>query len=372
MQTNVRYLGLDVHKDSIVIAVSDRPGDAAVLATIPHDHHALLKRLRALQAGGSLEVCYEAGPTGFGLQRFLTEQQIACCVVAPSLIPVRTGTRIKTDRRDACTLARFLRSGELTAVHVPDAQTEAIRDLERTREDARIAERTARQHLLKFLLRHDRKFTGGKSHWTQTHWRWIRSQTFEQPALNAVLEDYIHTATQASERVRRLTALIAEHVQIWILKPLVENLQAFLGAQLITATAVTAEVAHFARFRTARAFMGYTGLVPSEYSSGGSRKQGTITKTGNRHLRRLLIEAAWHYYSARPGVSAALQKRRHPVPPEIVAIAEKARLRLAGKARRMRASGKRPNKIVTALARELAGFLWAAAVATTSSRTLTA
>lgn len=236
--------------------------------------------------------------------------------------------------------------------------------MERAREDARLAERRARQQLLKFLLRHDRKFTEGKSHWTQLHWRWIRRQQFDQPALNAVLEDDITAATQATERVQRLTAQIAEHVETWVLAPLVKTFMAFLGVQLVTATAVSAEVANFARFKTAGSFMAYTGLVPSEYSSGKSRRLGGITKTGNRHLRRLLIEAAWHYYKAYPGVSAAVKRRREGLPPEIINIAEKARLRLRKKALRMRSTSKPPNKIVTALARELAEFLWAAAKAT--------
>ena len=227
--------------------------------------------------------------------------------------------------------------------------------------------------MLKFLLRHERRFTTGKCHWTGIHWKWIRQQRFELPALQAVLEDYVQAAQQATERVQRLTTEIAEHVQDWALAPLVTNLMAFLGIKLVTATGISAEIGNFARFEKAGQFMAFTGLVPSEHSSGGSRRQGGITSLGrmpsrhdrgNRHVRRLLIEAAWHYYDARPGVSAELQKRREGVPPEVVAIAEKARLRLRHKAARLRAAHKPPNKITTALARELAGFLWAAARAT--------
>ena len=366
MHTNVRFVGLDVHKETIVIAVAQGRESAVVLKQIPNDPSRVLQELRKLGRTSELKVCYEAGPSGMGLQRLLSKHQIDCVIVAPSLIPFRSGERIKTDRRDACKLAHFLRSGDLTPIWIPDEQTEAIRDLERSREDARLAERTARQQLLKFLLRHDRRFTEGKSHWTGIHWRWIRKQRFELPALQAVLEDYVQAAQQATERVQRLTTQIAEHVQDWALAPLVANLMAFLGIKLVTATGISAEIGSFARFEKAGSFMAFTGLVPAEHSSGGSRRQGGITKTGNRHVRRLLIEAAWHYYDARPGVSAELQKRREGIPPEVVAIAEKARLRLRRKAARMRAAHKQPNKITAALSRELAGFIWAAAKATPS------
>jgi transposase len=362
MLKNVRCVGLDVHADSIVIAVADADAKPAeVWKVIPYDLPGLLTQLRRLGSLCTLKVCYEAGPTGFGLQRFLQQQQIDCIVVAPSLVPVQSGSRVKTDRRDARKLAHFLRSGDLTPIWVPDEQTEALRDLERAREDARLAERRARQQLLKFLLRHGCRFTEGVSHWTQTHWRWIRRQRFEQESLNRVLADYIHAAEQATQRMRRLTSDIAELVEGWVLQPLLKNLQAFLGFQLVTAVGIAAEIGNFERFQKARSFMAFVGLVPSEHSSGGSRRQGGITKTGNRHVRRLLVEAAWHYYDARPGVSQALAKRREGVPPEIVVIAEKARLRLRRKAYKMRAARKSPNKIVTALARELAGFVWAAA-----------
>ena len=361
MHNNLRFVGLDVHKDSITIAVAEQHGEPKVLQRIPNDLGRVIKELRKLEKASQLKVCYEAGPLGFGLQRALQAAKIDCIIVAPSLIPVRSGEQIKTDRRDACKLAHFLRSGDLTPIWVPDEQTEAIRDWERSREDARLAERTARQQLLKFLLRHGRKFTEGKSHWTGIHWKWIRKQTFEQPALNTVLEDYVQAAQQATARVKRLTEEIATQVEDWVLAPLVKNLMAFLGVKLVTATAISAEIGDFERFNKASSFMAFTGLVPTEHSSGGSRQQGGITKTGNRQVRRLLVEAAWHYYDARPGVSRELQQRREGVPADVVAIAEKARLRLRRKSIRMRAAHKPPNKITTALARELAGFLWAAA-----------
>lgn len=364
MNMNVRYVGLDVHAESIVIAVADA-GEvpAAMWKAIPYDLPRLLKELKQLGRLSNLKVCYEAGPTGFGLERFLAGQGVECVVVAPSLVPVQSGSRVKTDRRDARKLAHFLRSGDLTPIWIPDEHTEAIRDLERARDDARLAERRARQQLLKFLLRHGRRFTEGKHHWTQIHWRWIQRQRFEHEALQRVLEDYILAVRQAGERVQRLTGDIAQLVEGWALAPLVKHLQAFLGVQLVTAVGLAAEIGNFERFEEAGKFMAFVGLVPSEHSSGGSRRQGGITKTGNRHVRRLLIEAAWHYHDANPGVSAALAKRREGVPPEVVAIAEKARLRLRRKAYKLRQAHKTPNKIVTALARELAGFLWAAALA---------
>lgn len=366
MNTKVRYVGLDVHAESIVIAVADRGGcPAEIVKSIPQKLPRLLEELRRLGSYSSLKVCYEAGPTGFGMQRALQEKGIDCVVVAPSLIPVQNGVRVKTDRRDARKLAHFLRSGDLTPIWVPDEQTEALRDLERAREDARVSERRARQHLLKFLLRHGRHFTEGRNNWTQRHWRWVLSQRFDHEALNRVLADYVQTAQQATQRVQRLTQDIAELVEGWALAPLVKNFQAFHGVQLVTAVGVAAEIGNFERFSRATQLMAFTGLVPSENSTGMSRKQGGITKTGNRHVRRLLTEAAWHYYECRPGASAALEKRREGVPPEVVAIAEKARLRLRNKAWRMRQAHKAPNKIATALARELAGFLWAAARAST-------
>ena len=368
MNTNVRYAGLDVHAESIVIAVA-KAGDepARLLKTIPYDERRLLAELRRLAPVSAWKVCYEAGPTGFGLQRFLKEQGVECVVVAPSLVPVKSGARLRTDRRDACKLAQCLRGGDLTPIWIPDEHTEAIRDLERAREDARLAQRRARQQLLKFLLRHGRRFTEGKCHWTRRHWEWIRRQQFAHEALGRVLADYVLAAQQADERVRRLTEDLRELIEGWALEPLVKHLQAFHGVQLVTAVGLAAEIGEFHRFPTARRFMGFVGLIPSEHSSGTSRRQGGITKTGNRHVRRLLVEAAWHYYDGRPGVSAELQKRRAGVPAETVAIADKARLRLRRKALRMRAARKLPTKIATALARELAGFLWAAARASTAA-----
>jgi transposase len=363
--STLRFIGLDVHAETIVIAVADAgSAPAVILKVIACDEGRLLSELRKLGTRESLRVCYEAGPTGFGLERFLRSHEVDCVVVAPSLTPQSSGSRVKTDQRDARKLAHFLRSGDLTPIWVPDEQTESLRDLERAREAARLSERRARQQLLKFLLRHGRRFTEGKSHWTQKHWRWILQQKFSHEAQNRVLRDYVFTTQQATQRVERLTQDIQELVEGWALAPLVKNLQAFRGVELVTAVALAAEIGDFTRFRLAGQFMAFLGLVPSEHSSGGTRRQGRITKTGNGHVRRLMTEAAWHYYNWSAGISNTLRARRVGVPTEVVAIADKALRRLQRKAYQMKHRELSPKKIVIALARELAGFLWAAAVET--------
>ena len=360
--SSVRYVGLDVHKDSVVAAVAEAgSGPAEVLGSWAWDEAGVLKELRKLGPLSSLKVCYEAGPTGYGLARSLMAAGVDCVVVAPGLVPQVAGARIKTDRRDAKKLAHFLRSGDLTVVWIPDEHTEALRDLERARDDARLAERRIKQQLLKFLLRHGRRYPEGKEAWTKTHWVWVRQQKFEHEAQQRVLADAITTTEQATARIARLDADIAECIEGWALAPLVKNLQAFRGIKILTAVGIAAEIGDFVRFPKAGNFMGYVGLVPSENSSGQSRRQGGITKTGNRHVRRLLIEAAWHYFNAPLVVSAALTERRAGVSEEVIAIADRALRRLRKKCRAMQLRKKTGTKIVTALARELAGFLWAVA-----------
>ena len=361
MQSTVRYVGLDVHKDTIVMAVAEAGAQPAeIYATLAHDPAAVLSRLRKLGPLPSIVVCYEAGPTGYELYRFLNAAGVQCHVVAPSMVPTQNGNRVKTDRRDARRLAHFLRSGDLTAIRVPDEHTEALRDLTRSRDDAKRAERTARHQLSKFLLRKGCRFEG-KSHWTLAHWAWIKRQTFAHEAANRVLTDSIRTAERATQRVQGLTLDISQLVASWALAPLVKNLQAFRGIQLVTAAGMAAEVGDFHRFATASQFMAFVGLVPSEHTSGPKRRQGGITKSGNRHLRRLLIEAGWHYYRTPLRVSAELHARRVGIPQAVIDIADKALQRLGVKSYRMKQGTKPPNKIVTALARELAGFVWAAA-----------
>src|SRR5690349_17945562 len=364
---NVRFVGLDVHADSIAIAVAEPGrGEPAVVAAIPNDVAALLKKLRRL---GSVKCCYEAGPTGFGLQRALAAAGIDCVVVAPSLVPTRAGDRVKTDRRDAVKLARFLRSGDLTEVHVPDAATEAMRDLERARDDAKKAERVARHQLGKFLLRHGRR--QAHTHWTKTYLEWVRRQRFDHEAQQRVLEDYVKTVEDLAERTERLTKTIVELVDSWSLKPVVTALQALRGISIISAVTLAAEIGDFARFPTAPAFMSYTGLVPSEQSSGETRHQGRITRCGNAHVRRALVESAWAYhYRAR--MSEAIRRRAKAAPENVQRIAWRAQVRLCGRYRRLTAAGKPTNKAVVAVARELAGFVWAIANETSHNAAATA
>jgi transposase len=358
MSATVRYVGLDVHKDSIVIAMAEEGVQPAEFLTkLPYDVPRLLKQLRKLGSPARLRCCYEAGPTGYGLYRALTEAGFACLVVAPSLIPVKSGNHVKTDRRDARKLAHYLRCGDLTAVWVPDEASEAMRDLERARDDAKRSERRARQQLGKFLLRHDRRYPG-KTSWTGRHLTWIATQKFAHEAQQQVLTDYLHTVQEATARVKRLSDQIAKLVEDWALAPLVKSLMAMRGVQLITAVTVAAEIGDLKRFPKAGQLMSFVGAVPSERSSGDRRRQGRITKTGNAHVRRVLVEAAWTYRH-RPRLSDAIRKRNEGLSPQVQAIAWKAQVRLNERYRCMLAAGKSPNVTVTAVARELAGFIWA-------------
>jgi transposase len=358
MTASVVYVGLDVHKESIVIAVAREGREAAEnWKTIPNDGVRLRKSLKMLIHDGEvLKVCYEAGPTGFGLCRRLREAGIDCIVVAPSLVPSKAGDRVKTDRRDARKLAHFLRSGDLTAVYVPDAAVEAIRDLERARDDAKGAERVARHQLSKFLLRNDRHWPGRG--WTKKRLDWIRGQRFEHPAQQCVLEDYLKAVEDLAERVARLTQQVEELVETTTLAPLVKALQAFRGISVVSAVTIAAETGDLRRFATATQFMSYVGLVPSEDSSGQRRRQGAITRCGNAHLRRILVEAAWHYRH-RPLMSKELRRRNQGVAPGVQRIAWEAQKRLHKRMYHLQEKGKNVNKAVTAMARELAGFVWA-------------
>ncbi|MFH1268496.1 MAG: IS110 family transposase [Planctomycetota bacterium] len=349
---------MDVHKDSITMAVAREGREAAEKwKTIPYDGVRLRKALKTLaKQGEALKVCYEAGPTGFGLCRRLREAGIDCMVVAPSLVPGKPGDRVKTDRRDARKLAHFLRSGDLTEVYVPDEAVEAIRDLERARDDAKCAERVARHQLSKFLLRHDRHWEG--TTWTQKHRDWIRTQKFAYPAQQRVLEDYLKSVEDLGERVARLTQAMEELVEETVLAPLVKALQAFRGVSVVSAVTIAAEVGDLRRFATAGQFMSYVGLVPSEDSTGQRRRQGAITRCGNRHLRRIVVEAAWHYRHL-PLMSKELRRRNQGVAPGVRRIAWEAQKRLNKRLYHLIQAGKSSQKAVTALARELAGFIWA-------------
>ncbi len=357
--TNItHYVGLDVHKDSISLAAGKAGREPAEsIGRIPNDGVRLLKRLDKLGAREQIVCCYEAGPTGYGLYRYLRSAGVRCDVIAPSLTPDRQGDRVKTDKRDAVKLAHYLRSGDLTTVWVPDEQTEALRDLVRARDDAKIGEIKARQRLGKFLLRQDRRYPG-KTAWTGRHLEWIRGQKFERTAQDRVLREYLHSVDQGSEAVKRLTTDIGELVEGSTLEPLVRALQALKGVRLVTAAGIAVELGDLQRFPKARDLMGYVGLGVSEDSTGKRRRQFAITKTGNKQVRRLLVEAAWAYRHP-PRKSADLRKRSEGLSPEIQDIGWTAQYRLHRRYRRLRARRKPHQVVIVAIARELAGFVWA-------------
>jgi transposase len=354
----LRYIGLDVHKESIVIAVAEAGrGVAKAWKTIPYDLPRLVKGIELLAADGEVLICYEAGPTGFGVQRALEKAGYACQVVAPSLIPVQSGNRVKTDRRDAAKLAHFLRSGDLTAITVPDAEREALRDLERLRDDAKRAERAARQQLGKFLLRNDLRYNEGVP-WTKRHLKWVRHLRVANPIQQVVLDDSLKAVEDATERVERLTQALEENILASSLAPLVRGLQVLHGVAMVTASVLAAEIGDFRRFSTAKQFMAYVGLTPTEDSSGERVQRGAISKCGNRHVRHMLIEAAQHYRQ-RPRMSVALRQRSAEQPESLRKIGWEAQKRLYKRLYALTARGKPGNKAITAVARELAGFVWA-------------
>jgi transposase len=355
-----KFVGLDVHKDSIVIAVAEAGRELArVVGSVPNEWKALSKVLDKLGPRSSVFCCYEAGPTGYGLARALKAGGWPCDVIAPSLVPKKSGQRIKNDRRDAMKLAQNHRSGDLVAVFIPDEKTEAIRDLERAREDAKKAERVARHQLSKFLLRHGRRYPG-KTTWNDAHRAWIAKQAFAEPAQQHVLSDGLATVEAATLRCRQLTEKLRELAEDWRLAPLVKALQALRGVEFVTAVTLAAEVGDFRRFAKASDFMGYVGLIPSEQTTGDHRRQGPITKTGNRHVRHVLVESAWHY-RREPRMSKALRERSVGLSPQVCAIAWKGQKRLHGRLGRLIGRGKNPAEAATAVARELAGFVWAIA-----------
>ena len=352
------FVGLDVHKDSIAVAVAEAGrAPARVAATVPFEWNALRRVIEGLGPKAAVSCCYEAGPTGYGLARSLRAAGWACDVIAPSLVPKKPGERTKTDRRDAAKLAVNHRNGDLVAVAIPDEACEAIRDLERARDDAKKAERVARHQLGKFLLRHGRRYPG-KTAWNDAHRAWVAAQGFAEPAQAHVLADGLAAVETAALRVSRLTERLRELAATWDRAPLVKALQALRGVEFVTAVTVAAEVGDFRRFATAGDFMGYVGLIPTERTSGGTRRGGPITKTGNAHVRRLLVESAWHY-RRQPRMSKALRERSVGVAPGVCAIAWKAQTRLHNRLRKLTGRGKHPAEAVTAVARELAGFVWA-------------
>ncbi|MFZ5447552.1 MAG: IS110 family transposase [Thermodesulfobacteriota bacterium] len=358
MRTSVLYVGLDVHKMSMDVAIAAAGGQVRHYGKIGGDLEALDKLVRKLQAGGAtLRFAYEAGPCGYQVYRHLTAQGLPCLVAAPSLIPRRPGDRLKNDRRDAVTLARLFRAGELTPVQVPDPEDEAMRDLTRAREDAKSVERRAKQRTAAFLLRHGHRFSG-KTTWGRGYWRWLRGLYLEHPAQQIVLQEYLDAVREATARVQRLTAQIRELVPQWRRAPVVRAYQALRGVSLLVAATVVAEVGDLNRFYNPKELMAYLGLVPSEHSSGASVRRGPITKTGNGHARRVLVEAAWAY-RLRARITRPLLQRQEGLPQSIRQISWKAQLRLCARYRRLLARGKAKQTIVTAIARELAAFIWA-------------
>lgn len=371
MTKNTRYVGLDVHKDAISVAVAEvgREGEVRYHGVIGNTQDAVKRLIKQLGDVESLDCCYEAGPCGYVVYWWMTTLGVRCRVVAPNLIPKRVGDRVKTDRKDAENLARLHRSGELRYVQVPDKETEALRDLVRAREAAIEDQLRARQRLSKFLLRRGLTKPAGWSSWTQRHLEWVGGQesNLEIAADRQTFADYLHEVEHVAARIGRLDQAIDDAVAAGSkqLQDVVEALGALKGVGKLTATTLAAEVGSFSRFESPTALMSYCGLVPSEHSSGGpgQASRGRITKTGNAHLRRVLLEAAWHY-ARSPRVSLALRKRQANACPETRAISWRAQHRLNRRYHRLVARGKAPGKAATAVARELLGFIWDIAVRT--------
>jgi transposase len=355
------YIGLDVHKETIAVAVA-RVGRAAPesrgeIANKPKTVAKLVERLNQEFDGEVLLFCYEAGPCGYGLYRQLLALGHDCQVVAPSLIPKKPGERIKTDRRDACKLAGTLRSGDLTAVWVPDEEQEAMRDLTRARDDMKGQERKARQQLNAYVLRHGHAWPSNKTRWTQTHYNWLESLKFAHDWQQVVLQEYIDAVKAASQRVADITAQMERVLPQWSLAPVVDSLVALRGIDKLAAMVLLAELGDISRFDSPKQLMAYLGLVPSEHSSGGRRRQGAITKTGNSHARRMLVESAWSYrFPARQ--TAHLKRKAANASDEAKVIAWRAQKRLCGRYRTLLQAGKNTKQTTVAIARELTGFIW--------------
>lgn len=353
------FIGMDVHKETIDVAIATNRlnGQVRHYGQIANRIDAIDKLLAKLKREArTLKFVYEAGPTGFGLYRHLTRKGHPCDVVAPSLIPQKPGDRVKTDRRDAIRLAQLYRAGDLTPVYIPAVDDEAIRDLSRAREDAMLDQKAARQRLKSFLLRHGMRYEG-LANWNEAHLRWLSQLIMPTPAQQIAFQEYVNTVTERTHRLERLERMLKEQVSGWHFAPVVQALQAMRGMRFINALTLVAELGDLTRFDHPRQLMCFLGLVPSQHSSGDRTRLGPITKSGNRHARRNLIEAAWAYrYRAK--MSREIQLRQEKLPLKIRDIAWKAQLRLCARYRKLVARGKNHNVVTVAIARELLAFMW--------------
>jgi transposase len=356
-EISTTFVGLDVHKDSIAIAAAQSDREAPhFVGTVGPDFKHLRKALNGLGSLHTLKVVYEAGPCGFGLARQLQSVGTHCEVVAASRITRSPTERIKTDRRDAMTLARLARSGDLVHVHVPDERDEAIRDLTRAREDAVKACLKARQQLKAMLLRHGHRYRG-RTPWSPAGERNLSKISFAHPAQTIAFAEYRQAVRDAHERVERLTEALRVQCDGWRMKPLVAAFSCLRGVDFLAAVTLVAEIGDFRRFAHPKELMGYLGLVPSEYSTGSRHHRGDITKTGNAHARRVLVEAAWNYrFPAR--LSLPITRRQEGQPKILRDIAWQAQLRLTQRYRRLLSRKLHINKVCVAIARELTGFVW--------------
>ncbi len=361
MREKLRFLGLHVHAETIAVAVAEPDGEVRSLGTIANREDSIRKFVRKLGPTEHLRACYEAGPTGFVLYWQLTQLGVECAVVAPSLVPKKPGDRVKTDRRDALKLARSHRSGDLTAVWVPDEDSEALRDLVRQREAAKQDQLRARHRLTKLLLRTGQRPPQGLKPWTERYMRWLAQVRYSQPAQEVTLMDCLNEVEHMCARVKRLEEAILEVVKLAPrpMQEVIRGLQALRGVAHISAVTIAAELGNISsRFESARKLMGYCGVFPSEDSSGKRIRKGGITKAGNAHLRRIVVESAWSYRHL-PRVGEKLRKRHEGIPAEITEIAWKAQNRLHKRYMKLMNAGKDQRKVMTAVARELLGFIWA-------------
>jgi transposase len=358
MEKRTTYVAPDDSKARIIAGIL-RPGaEEPELRQIPNRPEHVQRLFRRLKRDGNVRACYEAGVSGYDLYRQLTALGIQCDVIAPALTPRRPGQRIKTDRRDAAKLVGLFRAGELTSIHVPAESEEAVRDLVRCRDDIRRDVLRWRHRLLKLLARHGRGWHVGRN-WSRAHWTWIRAQRFEQPALQRAFEASLFALEQALARLDELDREVVALAETAPYREPVGWLRCFRGIDTLSALTLIAEMVDFQRFTHPRELMAYLGLVPSEYSSGSTERRGALTKAGNAHARRVLVEAAWHYRH-RPTLGAALASRSDGQPRAVVGQAWRAQQRLHRRYRHLVGRGKRTPVAIAAVARELVGFIWAA------------